>query len=191
MKSCKNRTCGRDISHLPRPRRGPAPTYCDPTENPECKREREANRKALERARAYNGLVLVIGELPGPGPNGPCPQRATSEPPEHFETSVTSRWDEIVRAWYPPRQGVGWRPLPASRGPEIKAQWSDVDRLMGEAERGVRRLDKSAGAPVGQLRESNGWSREDAGCPGELWLRGQHEAAIQGAERDLEREKSA
>jgi hypothetical protein len=42
-----------------------------------------------------------------------------------------------------------------------KGKLYDVDRLMDEAERGIRPLHRSAGTPVGQLRETS-WSREDA-----------------------------
>ncbi|HEY6672378.1 MAG TPA: hypothetical protein VIZ91_07745 [Solirubrobacterales bacterium] len=76
----------------------------------------------------------------------------------------------------------------------------EVERLLAEAERGVRRLDRSAGTPVGFLPEQDSrtaewidekdrertilYSREDAGSPGELWLKGKHEAAIKRAERE-------
>lgn len=204
MRPCTN--CGRDISHLPKPPRGPAPSYCDPVENPECKRERDARRKARERAAAYNAYTRVVLELPE------RPKRKTSS---HTDADSLSRgefdwdsagggraWDEISKAWYPPGHGIGWRVLPASRGPGILNRRSDVDRLMSEAERAVRRLDRSAGTPVGQLREPRRiltWEvedtdvvgppkertiiREDEPSAGGLWLRGRHQEAIDVAEK--------
>jgi hypothetical protein len=202
MRPCKN--CRRDISRLPKPRRGPAPSYCDPTENPECKRERDAERKARERAAAYNAYTRVVLELPE------RPKRKTSSQTDADSLSRGEfdwdgagggrAWDEISKAWYPPGHG-GWRVLPASRGPEIRNQWSDVDRLMAAAELAVRRLDRSAGTPVGQLREPRRilkWEvdadvvgppkertiiREGEPSAGELWLRGRHQEAIDVAEK--------
>jgi hypothetical protein len=164
MRRCKG--CQRPLPDDSAPQR----RYCD---HPDCKRERDAYRKAHERARAYNALTRVIAPL-----DEQPPKRKTSsthdaegahEDDRDFDPGkVTSRWDEISKAWQRPR-------------------FRDVDRLMGEAERGVRDLHRSAATPVGQLRESHGWSREDARSPGELWLKGEGEAAIAKAEEMRDR----
>jgi hypothetical protein len=187
MKACE--CCQRSLPDDSAPQR----RYCG---RADCKRGRDAYRKAHQRAGAYNALTCVVSPLPE------RPKRKTSsthnpagdhEDDLNFDSGeITSRWDEISRAW---QAANVWRPtvdLPANRGlPALDERGRrigkliDLDRLMGEAERAVRPLHRSAGTPVGQLHEAN-WSREDWNSPGELWLRGETDRAVEKAKKEAE-----
>jgi hypothetical protein len=163
--------------------------YCD---HPHCIRARAADRKARERAVAYNTLILVEAPLPE------LSKRRTSEPGDgdqdgsDFQVGATSRYDELARVW---QDANVWRPsnLPECRGvPALDddgrrlAKLRDVTRLLDDAVRGVRSLHRSAGAPVGLLSKPR---NEDHDCPGERWLRGQKKQAVEKAEAALRREQ--
>ena len=183
MRRCKG--CNRPLPTDSAPQR----RYCEPRENRDCKTERDAYRKAHERARAYNALTRVQHALPE------RPKRKTSarrdekgELDYQGPHAPTSLWDEIDLAWQ-------------------RANVRRVDALMSEAERGVRRVDRSAGMPVGQFRDVERISEwndgqkeysivctarscpgcvgvpEDAGDAAELWLRGDTDKALANAEK--------
>jgi hypothetical protein len=142
MKACE--CCQRSLPDDSAPQR----RYCG---RADCKRGRDAYRKAHQRAGAYNALTCVVSPLPE------RPKRKTSsthnpagdhEDDLNFDSGeITSRWDEISRAW---QAANVWRPtvdLPANRGlPALDERGRrigkliDLDRLMGEAERAVRPL---------------------------------------------------
>jgi hypothetical protein len=168
--SCQG--CGRDISH-----RSAQARYCDEAEKPDCKREREAHRKAKQRAIAHNTL---IAEAERDAPIKRDTGRHSDSDSDHngaideFALGGGMSWDDIRKAWSPCRstyEGGRWRVLPASRGPEInpkikahdssaQVQQSDVDRLMAEAERasGRRRAAKrgvwAESGPPGPVRSN-------------------------------------
>jgi hypothetical protein len=167
----------------------PQRDYCPAEENPDCARERAADRKATERARAHNAFTRVVLEVPE------RPRRKTSSSRDDCgeirwdQSRGGSEWNAIHQAWYPldGNPPVRWRVLPAARGPEVSRQWSDVDRLMDGAEGRVRALHLSTGSPVGTLQDTRWVTTEDCGSPGELWLRGQTEAAEQKAAKERDR----
>ena len=144
--------------------------YC---EHPDCSAERDAYRKAHERARAYNAyrdVVLEAADRPG--------RRRT----QHTGLAVSSRWDEIAKAW-----GAAnvWPPsgLPADRGLPVLDEHGrrlgylhTVDRLMEEAERPGAR-------PTVPGDHSK---REDRNSPGELWLRDDVETAERKARNEAQ-----
>jgi hypothetical protein len=109
------------------------------------------------------------------------PERRTIQ---NTDLAVSSRWDEIAKAW-----GAAnvWRPseLPANRGfPALDedgrrlGRLRTVDRLIEVATQSGHAL---ATIPADQSK------REDWNSPGELWLRGDFEAAKKVAKRDLSR----
>jgi hypothetical protein len=156
-----------------KPTRGPWPVRCR-----QCHRDKDAAYQSKNRAEAYNAYVRIVQEL------HERPKRKTSQADadgadaddgahadEWDPRGGGIAWDETLWAWNPCRssyEGGGWRVLPACRGPEITRQWSDVDRLMAEAEHRVRSVHRSAGTPVGALSKPR---NEDAGTAGELWLK--------------------
>ena len=135
--------------------------YCDPREYPDCKAKRDAYRKAHGRARAYNAYALVVNEAPEGKP-----KRRTTEPEaedldyEGRDLAISSRWDEISKAWQ-------------------RAKLHEVNRLMEEAE-GAR----SRFAPPTFSGDHS--KREDWGSAGELWLRGDVEGAKKKPKKEAE-----
>ena len=164
MRRCK--CCGRPLPADSAPQR----RYC---EHPDCKQERDAYRKTQERARAFNAYTRVILESPEPaGRRRTSPSRDEKGELDWDSLSAGSgMWQAIRQAWFPldGNPSVRWRVLPASRGPEVADQHSEVDRLMKKAE-GTR-------PPVGQLRDSSWVDTEDWGSAGELWVRGEAKRA--------------
>jgi hypothetical protein len=165
--------CGDDISHRVKAGPGRPPKYCDDTQKPDCKAEREAYRKAHELARASNAYTHVVLETP--------------ETPRHRRTQDTdlavSRWDEIAKAW-----GAAnvWQPsvLPPNGGvPAVEADGRRLGKLQT-----VDRLIEEAARPRQALAIPGDHSkREDWNSPGELWLRGHFEKANKVAKRELHR----
>ena len=183
MRRCKH--CGHPLP----PDSAPQRRYCPAEENPDCNTERDAYRKAKERACADNTYKRVVLALPD------RPKRKTGSGRDERTGELDpggprSRWDEVAAAWQ-------------------RANLRRVDTLMTEAERAVRRIDRSAGTPAGQFRDVNRMAEwkagdkehsvvdtarscpgcvgvsEDAGDPAELWLRGDTERAVAKAEKQV------
>jgi hypothetical protein len=175
MRRCESCGCPLPADSAPQRR------YCDPTEHPDCKRERDAFRKAHERARAFNAYTCVTLESPEP-----VRRRTSSSRDEEGELDWDSlsagggMWQAIRQAWFPldGNPPMRWRVLPASHGPEATDQCSEVDRLMEKAEGRTR-------PRVGQLRDSGWVDTEDWGSAGELWLRGEVERAESKARNEV------
>jgi len=195
---CTNTFVVKDVPGRPR-------KYC--IDDPDCVRKRNAERKELERAIVENTFWRVIApehvewfliEPPKRKRSGHTDSDSPSKGEFDWgDAGGGTEWQAIERAWNPCHsaynEGGGWRVLPACRGPETNpkirlvdpaatVQWSDVDKLMGEAERRANKRGFGQKLPT-VIRRFSG-KNEDRWCAGELWLRGKHEAAERRARRD-------
>ncbi len=162
--TCKAPGCENEVTRNAGSR-GRPPEYCG---SPDCEQHRPADRKATERARAYNAFTRIELELVGPS------KRRTSEKVDDEDFRWDARgggtcWDAVASAWRPSGEGRGFVFHAASHGPEILARcafdmreekdltdeereqfkreskelgwqggWHETDRLMQEIERRVR-----------------------------------------------------